>query len=116
MVREDMSAVLLTVTVALGTAAPEESITTPVIFPVTAICAYTRPGKRIRSTNKIKVRLFIAPPNEMIELEKQLWARDAGRDELPSQNAPKSDHERPEKADAGYIAYDMQHVKSRFQI
>jgi hypothetical protein len=61
-VRGNIKAVLFTVTVAFGTADPDESVTTPVILPVTAICAEIKAGKKQNKTNAIKMRYLIAPP------------------------------------------------------
>src|SRR5579862_964365 len=58
-----MSAVLLTATVALATAAPEGSVTTPVIFPVIATCAGMIAGNKQTNANKQRIRALITPPS-----------------------------------------------------
>src|SRR5580704_2843163 len=63
MVRGAISALLLTVTVAFGTADPEESVTTPVIFPVIATCAEMIAGRQLSSINRKTIRLLIIPPS-----------------------------------------------------
>src|ERR1700734_574880 len=63
MLRGDISAVLLTVTVAFGTAESDESVTTPVIFPVIATCADMIAGNKQTNANRQRIRTLITPPS-----------------------------------------------------
>jgi len=54
--------VFLTVIVALGTAAPQESVTTPAILPVVATCPNVNPGMRMTRTNIDNLSFLISPP------------------------------------------------------
>src|SRR6184192_2389854 len=72
-----ISAVLLTVTVAFGTPAPEASVTTPAIFPVVATCPIVNPGmnpamspsSRTTRTNTDSLRFLISPPPPASEVQ-----------------------------------------------
>src|SRR5271157_3144245 len=86
-----MSAVLLTVIVALATAPPEESVTTPVIFPVTATCAEIMAGKKQTKAKVNKMRFFIAPPPFVDQADR--LGRENQESSARPQIAPASDHE-----------------------
>src|SRR5580693_8022064 len=91
MVRGDIREVPLTVTFAFGTAEPEASVTTPVIFPVMATCAEIIAGKKKTKANIIKMRFFIASP-QLMDRADCLGQVNRESTRFPSRMAPAPDH------------------------